>query len=307
MASDLSRVTDFPNFNDISVTSREACSEQATSVIDEVTRIVPSLSPEHPIPCRLPPELLAAIFLDYMQQYDHLLTYTMSTVPPWVNVSYVCRYWRSVALNCANLWTQFFFVSSKWMDELLRRSKTAPLIIYLDLYCLKPTPWQICCLEKALGHMERIQDLWINCGCFKDVLSMIHARLTAAAPLLRSLHLATYEDEEDRDGEDHFIICKDMLPGVSLRKLHLELCDVNWSSPDSRIQRAYGTQFVFRPKRRQGVLGWSSTPPQSIASPSSALFEVHTSTGVHSLRKLVYQHREYYQGLNLSTREAHSN
>ena len=218
----LSRVIVSPNFNVISVTSREACSEQAASGIGEVTSIVSSPSPEHSFPCRLPPEILAIIFLEYKQQYEYCTTW----VPPWVNVSYVCRYWRNVALNCANLWICLFFVSSEWMDELLRRSKTAPLTIHTDFYGRESGLGQIRhSLEKALGHMERIQDLWVDCHCSTDVLDMIHARLTAAAPLLRSLHLSMCEDGGD------LIICKDMLPGASLRKLHLEVCLVDWSSP----------------------------------------------------------------------------
>ena len=218
----LSRVIVSPNFNVISVTSREACSEQAASGIDEVTSIVSSPSPEHSFPCRLPPEILAIIFLKYKQQYEYCTTW----VPPWVNISYVCQYWRNVALNCANLWIRLFFVSSEWMDELLRRSKTAPLTIHTDFYGRESGLGQIRrSLEKALGHMERIQDLRVDCHRSTDVLDMIHARLTAAAPLLRSLHLSTYEDGDD------LIICKDMLPGAGLRKLHLEVCLVDWSSP----------------------------------------------------------------------------
>ena len=148
-------------------------------------------------------------------------------VPPWVNVSYVCWYWRSVALNCANLWTRLFFLPLEWMDELLRRSKTAPLVVRIDFYGWESDLGPIRhSLEKALGHMERIQDLWIDCDSSKDILNMIHARLTAAAPLLWSLHLSTY-----RDGENHFIIRNDMLPGAGLRRLHLHLCHVDWSSP----------------------------------------------------------------------------
>ena len=227
MTSDVSRVTDFPNLNDISATNREAFSEQAVSGIDEVTRIVPSPSLAHSIPCRLPPELLSAIFLEYVQQDEGFAPFATALVPPWVNVSYVCRYWRSVALNCANLWAHLFFASSEWMDELLRRSKTAPLIIRISLYYLgSNSVWQIRSLEKALGHMERVRELWIDGNHSQDVLDMIHARLTAAAPLLRTLRLFTHEDSED-----HTRIRRDTLPGAGLRTLHLKLCHVDWSSP----------------------------------------------------------------------------
>jgi len=105
--------------------------------------------------------------------------------------------------------------------------KTAPLIIHINFsYCPKSDPGPICSLGKALGHMGHIQDLWIDCHHSEDVLNMICARLSAVTPLLWSLHLSTFEGSEN-----HFIICKDTLPGASLRKLHLESCHVDWSSP----------------------------------------------------------------------------
>ena len=73
----------------------------------------------------------------------------------------------------------------------------------------------------------------------------------------------------------------------------------------SHIQRAYETQLVLHPKWHHGVLGWSSTPPQSIASSSSALFVSYTATSGHYLRRFIYRYPEYDQGLTLSTREAH--
>ena len=166
---------------------------------------------------------MATIFLEYKQQYEGF-SYFATRVPPWVNVSYICQYWRSVALNCANLWTHLFFVSSQWMDELLRRSKMAPLIIRIDFYCPKSGPGNTFhSLEKALDHMEHIQDLWIDCHS-KDIFYMIHTRLTAPAPLLQSLHLSAFEG-----GQKQFIICKDTLPGASLQSLHLRPCHMDWS------------------------------------------------------------------------------
>jgi hypothetical protein len=45
----------------------------------------------------------------------------------WVNVSYVCRHWRNVALNCATLWTYLFVMSPRWTEELLARSKAGTI------------------------------------------------------------------------------------------------------------------------------------------------------------------------------------
>ena len=67
--------------------------------------------------------------------------------------------------------------------------------------------------------MERIQNLWIDClpEYMEDIF---HFRLTAAAPLLRSLHLSR-----------HFTLSDDIGAMPSLKKVHLERCYVDWSSP----------------------------------------------------------------------------
>ena len=171
---------------------------------------------------RVPPELLSTIFLECMHQWHskHRLIYT-AEIPHWIDVTYVCRYWRNVSLDCTGLWTHLFFVSRRWMDELLRRSKSAPLIIHADIpssYLERAMP----CLMRALECMDRVQDLWI--GCPGHVGMKIHARLTATpAPLLRLFHLRSYQ----------FNVCEGLFSGVipGLRKVHLVLCRVNWLSP----------------------------------------------------------------------------
>ena len=181
--------------------------------------------------CRLPPELLSSIFLQYTQQW-HCECRSTSTaeIPRWVDISYVCRYWRNVALNCSSLWTRLFFVSPRWMDELLQRSKTASLIIHADISYLRTDRaiGAFRSLIKALGHMDRIQDLWI---CFPmNVTAKVFAGLTGAgltappAPLLQSFHLSA---------QNQFEVRKDIFAGVipGLRKVHLEFCQVHWLSP----------------------------------------------------------------------------
>ena len=113
------------------------------------------------------------------------------------------------------------------MDELLRRSKNVPLTVCVDLcYHLARRVGQIRSLEKALGNMERIQDLWIDFP--SDMIDMLQPRLNAAAPLLRSFRLTGWISH----GDHHFIINKDTLPGTmpGLRMVHLQSCRVDWSS-----------------------------------------------------------------------------
>ena len=149
------------------------------------------------------------------------------SIPRWVDVSYVCRYWRNVALGCARLWACLFFVSPEWIDEQLRRSKTAPLIVCIyDSWTLRRDARFIRSLKKVLENIYRIQELWIGFPS-GDMVDVINARLNAAAPLLQLLYLLA----KNCPGRCHFIMPEDTFPGVtSLQKVHLEMCDVDWSS-----------------------------------------------------------------------------
>ena len=77
-----------------------------------------------------------------------------------------------------------------------------------------------------LESIHRIQDLWVGWPSL-EMIDVINARLNAAAPLLQSLHLsANY-----CPGDCRFIMPEDMLPGaMSFQKVHLEMCNVDWSS-----------------------------------------------------------------------------
>ena len=209
MTSDLSKIVDLLSVDDIS-TIRDGGEHAPIDPIDnETTRIV--LSPPvvscqkiHPSPvCRLPPELLSSIFLQYTRQWHCEYKSTFSAeIPRWVHVSYVCQYWRNVALNYSDLWAHLFFVSSRWMMALLQRSKTAPLIVHANVSCLHRER-TIELLKKAFNQMGRIQDLWIRFPC------------TDVVP------------------QNQFEVHEDSFAGVmpDLRKVHLEFCQVHWSSP----------------------------------------------------------------------------
>ena len=82
-------------------------------------------------------------------------------------------------------------------------------------------------LEKALGDMERIQDLWINFP--DDMIEIIQPRLNVAAPLLWSLYLSSGINRQ----ENHFVMNTDTLPGAmpDLQKVYLSVFRVDWSSP----------------------------------------------------------------------------
>ncbi|KAF8312349.1 hypothetical protein DL93DRAFT_2082211 [Clavulina sp. PMI_390] len=97
---------------------------------------------------RLPPELLCAIFILGQEAQDEELSQEIDdddeshasleieSVPFSVTVSHVCRKWRNMAIDTAQLWTKLDFSEGppyRWSKMLLERSKTAPLNIVLSL------------------------------------------------------------------------------------------------------------------------------------------------------------------------------
>ncbi|KZV64144.1 hypothetical protein PENSPDRAFT_588859, partial [Peniophora sp. CONT] len=48
----------------------------------------------------------------------------------WISVTFVSRRWRHVAIGNGTLWTQLNnFIGPRWLNEMVRRSKSAPLDI----------------------------------------------------------------------------------------------------------------------------------------------------------------------------------
>ena len=129
---------------------------------DEATRPISSLylrlhRNTWPPISRLPTEILAEIFTDVAR--DHYDRYFPRTyVPGWVGISYVCRQWRNIALDCPALWSYLFFASRRWIEALLARSKQAPLKISMVICSMGD--WRLRPLmERVTDHAERIQEL----------------------------------------------------------------------------------------------------------------------------------------------------
>ncbi|KAF9218982.1 hypothetical protein BS17DRAFT_741495 [Gyrodon lividus] len=179
-----------------------------------------------PISC-LPPEILATIFIHYARNYyeDPRFRGTWG-IPPWVNVSYICRHWRDVALSCPSLWTFLFVSSQRWTEELLSRSKMAPLKIRMDLGYTKQTKeWKF--LERAATYAERIQDLSLKLTCHEA--EEILPKLSSRAPLLQTLHINV--KKSGYLGERH-VVLDNLFNGETpaLRTLELSNCRISWSS-----------------------------------------------------------------------------
>ena len=136
---------------------------------------------------RLPTETLEAIFIQNAHDYfrDARGWRCGPIVPSWVNVSYVSRHWRNVALNCATLWTYLFVTTPRWTEELLARSKQASL--KLDVYaCGRDEERRVFrFLEQVMDHVERIQELDLAIEPHDAFLS----KLCSRAPRLQHLQL----------------------------------------------------------------------------------------------------------------------
>ncbi|KAA1475995.1 hypothetical protein DENSPDRAFT_748347, partial [Dentipellis sp. KUC8613] len=81
---------------------------------------------------RLPPEILARIF-DFVQIIYPLRARKRGkkkgAYVGWLRVSYVCRQWRSTALNHSHLWSNVDLgMGSQWPGIFLSRARSAPIL-----------------------------------------------------------------------------------------------------------------------------------------------------------------------------------
>ena len=109
---------------------------------------------------RLPSEILAIIFIHRAREHYDYQQGNYPFVPSWVNVSYVCRRWRSVALDCPTLWTYHFVLSPRWTKELLARSRHASLKIRALIS--QDFAWWSSFVDEWMKHVDRIQELILS-------------------------------------------------------------------------------------------------------------------------------------------------
>ncbi|KAN0097009.1 hypothetical protein V8E55_001455 [Tylopilus felleus] len=173
----------------------------------------------------LPHEVLATIFIHYAHEYHSGHPgYPTRTVPMWVNVSYVCRYWRDVALNCPSLWTYVFMTSLRWTEELLARSRQASLRIRIRLVYVHDAPRWLASLEKVMEHVERIQLLRLELPASNA--QRILSKLDSRAPRLQNLQIEI--SLRSRSLQSSSVFFNGDTP--SLRSLEFSDCPVPWYS-----------------------------------------------------------------------------
>ncbi|KAI0056498.1 hypothetical protein BV25DRAFT_1571468 [Artomyces pyxidatus] len=105
----------------------------------------------------------------------------------WIEVTYVCRRWRQVALDNPSLWGRISFrMSSSWLKEMLARSRSAPIVITETGYYYHPVPQPIPPVFDM--QMSRISTIDI---CFNPWLlpAVTDALNSLPAPRLELLYL----------------------------------------------------------------------------------------------------------------------
>ncbi|KAH7912428.1 hypothetical protein BJ138DRAFT_795388 [Hygrophoropsis aurantiaca] len=174
----------------------------------------------------LPPELLAEIFMDYARQVYNKKRgkYPRPSSLMWIQVTHVCRHWRQVALSFPDLWTLLVLESPSWTEQMLIRSKMAPLVIEVDLRHLTLQLMETA--NKAFKHISRVRELRLTTS--QRAAGKAMALLIGPAPLLESLALS----ETLFTTVTSHSATADLFSGQTpnLRKVTLESCEIMWPS-----------------------------------------------------------------------------
>jgi hypothetical protein len=169
---------------------------------------------------RLPPEILSAIFESIIALGESEFH---SGGLQWMHLMEVCRHWRSVMLESPRLWSSLAFHSVRLTSEMLRRSKTSPLVIKVNLTYAEEKRGAV---ALALSHISRIGVPHINIQFYAtDYSKRLLAALDRHAPLLTSLRLSTLRDPR------HAHVIPRSLFAPRLRHLAIYNLTISWDLP----------------------------------------------------------------------------
>ncbi|KAH7916203.1 hypothetical protein BJ138DRAFT_1076053 [Hygrophoropsis aurantiaca] len=181
----------------------------------------------------LPDELLAMIFMHhatqlYIEFCNNQDSFSFLSAPlQWIQVAHVCHHWRQVALLYPSLWTLLVFKSPRWTEEMLERSKMAPLIIDINLTYM--TPKVVSGVQTALTHVGRVRELRLVSS--KETLEKLLTPISAIPALhMESIYIFT---THHHIRIDNYSLPETLFGGElpRLRNLSLFGCDVVWGSP----------------------------------------------------------------------------
>ncbi|KAF8062464.1 hypothetical protein FPV67DRAFT_272304 [Lyophyllum atratum] len=208
---------------------------------------------------RLPPELLAAVFkynvgMDVPSNLD------------WIRVSHVCSHWRRVALECPRLWTTIPFHRPRWAEEMLARSKMAPLIIMLvftkytwpertellhvpssETPAVKATMSQLSRIKKLALRQEELSP-----ESFMDLIRL----LDSPAPLLESLDIAFLFFTREHKLPDY------LFSGEATRLSRLRVVEgsLNWQALPFTNLKSLEVRSAFAPPPEHIISALSNMP-----------------------------------------------
>ncbi|KAH6914657.1 hypothetical protein BKA70DRAFT_1256694 [Coprinopsis sp. MPI-PUGE-AT-0042] len=175
---------------------------------------------------RLPEELLAHIFLEYVNLSDFGM-YQCKSYKCLRILICVCRRWKKTTEDCPQIWSKLnSWAPFSWMGKSFDRSKSAPLdILFWDT---ADTPECNACVAKALSNSSRLARVSITNRTSR--LGRFAAPLTPSAPLLHDLDLAS------TDVGDNGVAFAQLPTNLfsndtpRLQVLVLENCILPWSS-----------------------------------------------------------------------------
>ena len=169
---------------------------------------------------RLPPEILSRIFAATIE--PGLLTMD------WVEVTHVSCHWRTVAIGCPRLWTTLAFARPRWVEEMLKRSKMAPLVI--DAQQFEYMGSKLEAVQLAMNHISRVRELSIIAASAS--LGKLLSSVPRAAPMLQVLVLSISLNSYTESFHDNYSIPPELFSDDSSQLRHLELkhCNLDWTS-----------------------------------------------------------------------------
>ncbi|KAG2364857.1 hypothetical protein BDR07DRAFT_1400478 [Suillus spraguei] len=170
----------------------------------------------------IPPEILGAIFVHHVQETQLLHPPDSLAVLSWLNIGHVCSHWREVALGTPELWATPFLSSLQATEEMLIRSKMAPLNLRSGLR------YRMDSVQKVLMHMERLQEIslpFLNGGVtYRCIMEFLNKLSSCSAPKLRSLSL------KEEFAQTLRIAIPSSFLAPNLRSLRIKHCDLSWTS-----------------------------------------------------------------------------
>jgi hypothetical protein len=172
---------------------------------------------------RLPPEILSKIFVCYAATYE-----PAQLTMDWVKVTHVSRHWRTVAIGCPCLWTTPVFAQPRWVEEMLKRSKMAPLVIDAHSRHMGPKWTEV--VQLAMNHISRVRELKIVSP--STSFGKLFSSVPRAAPMLQILVLSTSTIDYGEPSHDNYSIPPELFSDDSSQLRHLELiqCNLDWTS-----------------------------------------------------------------------------